>query len=215
MQIHVFHDTACPWCRIGKAHLKTALAQWDGEPVTVQYHTFFLNATIPVEGAEFRSYMLAKGGHQVPLEAFFDGPRRAGAAAGLTFNFEAITTAPNTLLSHRLIALTPPDRKEAIIDAIYAAYFEHGQDIGDLDVLVDVAVKTGWDAAEIHALLVSDTAEAAVKAEAQQAQELGVTGVPFFVVDNLFAFSGAQAPETILQVLRQAVDMRGEVETQQ
>lgn len=204
MRIDVFHDTACPWCRIGKQHLKLALAKWDGEPVEVYYHTFFLNADIPTEGYDFQSYMFAKGGGKMPLEGWFDAPRQMGAAVGVTFNFDKITRAPNTLLSHRLIALTPDEQQEAMIDALYAAYFEHGRDIGDLEVLVAIAVEQGLDAAVIRQKLVGDEAEAEILAEAREAHRLGINGVPFFVVNNLYGLSGAQPPEVLLQAIEQA-----------
>lgn len=203
MRIDVFHDTACPWCRIGKAHLKQTLADYP-EPVEVHYHTFFLNESIPPEGAEFREYMLAKGGGQVPLEQFFDGPRRAGARAGITFNFEQIEHAPNTLASHRLIAMTPEDQREAMIDAVYAAYFEHGRNIGDLDVLAAIAADVGLDRDGIRARLGTDEAAAEVITEARQAQRNGISGVPFFIFNNRLALSGAQPPQTMRRAMNQA-----------
>ena len=210
MQIAIYHDTACPWCRIGKAHLKTALKQWNGEPVTVTYHTYFLNPTIPAEGYSFQEYMTAKGGGQVPLEQWFARPREMGAQVGLTFNFEQITHAPNTLLSHQLIALAPDDKREAVIDAVYAAYFEHGRNIGDINVLVDIAASQGMDADDTRQQLANHAKKEAVLADAARGQEIGVQGVPFFVVNNRLAFSGAQPPETILQVLQKAADMATE-----
>jgi predicted DsbA family dithiol-disulfide isomerase len=205
MRIDVFHDTACPWCRVGKQHLKMALEKWDGEPVEVYYHTFFLNADIPKEGYDFKEYMFAKGGGRVPLEQWFDAPRQMGERVGVKFNFETITRAPNTLLSHRLIALTPESKKEAMIDALYAAYFEHGQDIGDLEMLVKIAGDVGLDMEDIRTRLQSDEGEREVLAEAQEAHRLGINGVPFFVVNNLYAFSGAQPPEVFLQAMKQSV----------
>ena len=206
MIIDVFHDTTCPWCRIGKKNLKDAIAQFDGEEVTVRYHTFFLNFQIPPEGEPFRSYMEAKGGGRIPLEGFFDAPRQAGAAAGLTFNFEKIEYAPNTLLSHRLIALTPEERKEALIDAIYRAYFEEGCNTGDLDVLVEIAANNGLDADEIRAQLLTDAARNEVIADAQQAHQIGITGVPFFIFNQKYALSGAHPASTLLNILEQVRD---------
>lgn len=146
IQVDVFHDTACPWRRIRKQHLKLALERWESEPVNVNYRAFLLNPNIAPEGHGFRAYMRAKGGGQVLLEQFFEASRRMGAAVGLTLNFEQIERAPNTLLSHRLIALTPGAQKETVIDAIYGAYFEHGRDIGDREVLVAIAASAGLDA---------------------------------------------------------------------
>ena len=205
MQIDVFHDIVCPWCRIGKQNLKLALEQWQGEPVEVNYRTFFLNPNMPPEGADFEPFMLAKGNNQIPLEQFFDAPRQMGASIGLTFNFEKIEKAPNTLLSHQLIGLTPPEKKEAIIDAVYAAYFEHGQDIGSLDVLVDIAQTNGLDGETIRQPLLANTARDEVLAEVQWAQAQQISGVPFFIFNQKYAFSGAQPPEVILQAMGQIV----------
>jgi predicted DsbA family dithiol-disulfide isomerase len=207
--IDVFHDTVCPWCRIGKAHLKQALTHWNGAPVEIRYRTFFLNEGIPAGGHDFRAYMLAKGGGRMRLEDFFDAPRRMGAKAGITFNFEAITRAPNSTDSHRLIALTPADGKEAMIDALYAAYFEYGRDIGDLDVLVEIAAAQGMDADTVRAWLLGDEARAEVLAEAHMAQQNGISGVPFFIFGNRFALSGAQPPELMLRALQQTADFAG------
>ncbi len=202
MKIDVFHDTVCPWCRIGKQQLKNALAQWDGTPVTVEYHPFFLNESIPLEGADFRRYMAAKGGSD-DIEFFFDAPRRAGAAVGLRFNFEAIQYAPNTLLSHRLIELAPQNLKETMIDALYKAYFENGLNIGDLSTLVQIAGQNGLDAETIARQLHGDDAREAVLTKAHEAQRMGVSGVPLFVFQDQYALSGAQPASKMLGLMRQ------------
>jgi predicted DsbA family dithiol-disulfide isomerase len=206
MTIDVFHDTVCPWCRIGKAHLKNALSQWEGEEPEVAYHAFFLNPDIPEEGYDFSEYMRAKGGGQVPLEQWFDAPRRMGREAGLTFNFESITRAPNSTRSHELIALTPEEHREEMIDALYTAYFEHGRDIGSLDVLLEIAEEQGLDPDRVTAELENRTMRERIHAEYRAAGRIGVTGVPFFVINRRLAFSGAQKPETVLEVLREATE---------
>ena len=144
--------------------------------------------------------MRQKGGGQVPLEYFFDAPRQRGAAVGLTFHFEKITRAPNTLLSHRLIALAPEAKQPALIEAIYAAYFEHGQDIGDLETLVRIAgeqdLETGW----VRTQLAGGAGQEEVLADIRWAREHGISGVPFFVLNGRYAFSGAQPPEVMLGI---------------
>lgn len=207
MHIDLFSDTVCPWCRIGKRHLELALAEWGretAEPVTLRYRSFFLDPTLPPEGRDFRAHMTAKGGGRVPLEQFFAAPRERGAAAGLTFNFEAIEKAPNTLLSHRLVALAPEATRGALLDALYAAYFEFGRDVGDLDVLAGLAAAVGLDAAATRAQLAGDAGAAEVLADVDFARQVGISGVPFFIFNERLAFSGAQPPDAILRVLRQA-----------
>ena len=206
MRIDLFSDTVCPWCRIGKRHLELALAEWPGaaEPVTIHYRSFFLDPTIPPEGRDFRGHMLAKGGGRLALEDFFATPRARGAAVGLTFDFEAITRAPNTLLSHRLVCLTPPERRGPLLDAIYAAYFEFGQDIGDANTLLAIAQAQGLDRAAVGEALAGDAGTADVLADVAFARQVGIQGVPFFIFNERLAFSGAQPPDVIRRVLNQA-----------
>ncbi len=203
MQIDVFSDTVCPWCRIGKRHLELALAEWDGEPVSVRYRSFFLDPTVPPEGRDFKAHMLAKGGGRMSLEDFFTMPRQRGAAVGLTFDFEAIGKSPNTMLSHRLVYLTPEGKRAEVLDAIYAAYFEHGRDIGDAAVLVEIAEAAGLDGAAVAEALAGDAGQDEVLDDVAYARQVGISGVPFFIFNGKYAFSGAQPPEAIRRVLEQ------------
>ncbi len=203
MKIDVFQDTVCPWCRIGKQHLKLALAQWEGGPVEVNYRTFFLNDQVPPEGYNFRDYMQKRFNGRVTLDALFERPREAGKRVGLEFNFDRVQKTPNTTLSHRLVALAPEEKKEAVVDAIYTAYFQDGRDIGDLEVLVAIAAEVGLDAEAIRQQLGGDAGLDQVLADVQWARQAGISGVPFFVINDRYAFSGAQPPDAILRVLQQ------------
>ena len=142
MIVDVFHDTVCPWCRIGKKHLDDAIGQWDGKDVMVRWHPFFLQPTTPAEGIDFREHMTRiKGdGNLAPL---FARVNQAGATCGLAFDFDRVAKMPNTTLSHRLIAISPDEKQAEVLDAIHHAYFEDGQDIGDLATLVEIAAKAG------------------------------------------------------------------------
>ncbi|MFO7322114.1 MAG: DsbA family oxidoreductase [Chloroflexota bacterium] len=208
MHIDIYHDTVCPWCRLGWEHLKLALARWQGEPVTVRHRPFFLNPDVPPEGYDFLPYMRQKFAGRMTPEMAFAGPTEAGKRIGVTYRFDLITKMPNTLLSHRLIELSPEAQRERVIEGIYAAYFEHGQDIGQIDVLANIAAEAGLDREAIAAALAGKDAEAEVLAQVRQAQQLGVQGVPLFVLDNLYAISGAHPPETLLNALRQVVENR-------
>ena len=201
MIVDVFHDTVCPWCRIGKRNLDTALAAWDGEPVTVRWRPFFLDETVPPEGLDFRSYFVERKGVADP-EPMFARVRQAGAAVGLDFRFDRVRYATNTLLSHRLIALTPSDCQSAVLDAIHRAYFEEGRNIGDFETLADVAAEVGLDRAAIADQLRGDDARDEVLAEATRAREMGITGVPLFLLDEALAVAGAQPASVLLGALR-------------
>lgn len=205
MHIDIYHDTVCPWCRIGKKNLQIALENFTEEPVTITYHTFFLNEGLPAEGADFREYMQTKVTGRIPLDQMFENPRRAGEKVGLKFNFDKIERAPNTALSHILIAFTPDDQKVAMIDALYKAYFEDGRDIGQRDVLLELAKAQGLDLEQVEAGLNDAALFAKVEQEAHEAQEMGITGVPFFIFNGKYALSGAQPPEMFARVLPQVV----------
>ena len=134
-----------------------------------------------------------------------------GAAVGLTFNFEQITRAPNSLLAHCLIALTPQEKQEALIEDLYAAYFEHGQDFGDEAVLLELAANYGLNGEQLQTELRSAALREQVQAEVQQAYQLGVTGVPFYVINQKYAFSGAQPPEAIINLFQQIQQKEGDL----
>lgn len=182
--------------------MQRSLQEWQGEPVEVTYRAFFLNPSIPPEGFDFIPYMQAKFNGRVDIKDALDGPRRMGEAVGLTLNMDKITKAPNSTLSHCLIALAPPDIREQVIEQIYAAYFEHGQDIGDVETLIQIGEKFGMSEDSLRVGLSGEAVRAQVEAEAREASRLGISGVPFFIVNEKYAFSGAQPPEAIVNVLR-------------
>ena len=183
--------------------MQRSLQQWQGEPITVEYKPFYLDPTIPPEGLDFRAKMNNKGGGRIPLEQFFDAPRQMGERMGLTFNFEGITKAPNTTLSHCLISLTPDGKVDSVIEDIYAAYFEHGQDIGDIEVLLKIAERHQLDAPSLRVQMMEAETQARVQAEVEESYRLGISGVPFFVINHKYAFSGAQPPEVITNILKE------------
>ncbi|MCK9910285.1 DsbA family protein, partial [Microbacteriaceae bacterium K1510] len=116
-------DTVCPWCRIGKQNLFTAIRQWDGEPVTLRYRSFFLDPNVPEQGLPFRESMAAITGPG-GLDQMFERVTAAGAAAGLTFRFDRVAFKPNTSASHQLIKLASEEKATEMVEAIYQAYFE-------------------------------------------------------------------------------------------
>lgn len=205
LTVDVVQDTVCPWCRIGKANLDAALRAWDGPPVVLRWHPFELDPTIPPEGMDFRTKMAAKMGRPASeLGPVFDRVRQAGAGTGLSFDFDRIGRAPNTLRSHALIAGVPAAVRDAVIDAIHAAYFEEGRDIGDPETLVAVAAGAGVPEDEARAILADPDALAAVREEAAGLSQSGISGVPFFVFGGTHALSGAQPPAALLAAMRQA-----------
>lgn len=209
MKIDVYHDIACPWCRIGKANLATALSAWTGEPVTVQFQPFLLDRDVPNDGVSVPEFYKAKFGAE-NLNSMFDRVKAAGKNAGVDFNFDTGIRAPSQD-AHRLIWLAPDDAKQAVLDGLHRAYFNDGQNIADLETLADIAAAAGMDRAETLARLQRDEGKAETAAGIEHATRLGVTGVPFFVFDDTYALSGAQPPATLLSAMQQTVTARQQV----
>ncbi|MBW4663212.1 MAG: DsbA family oxidoreductase [Chroococcus sp. CMT-3BRIN-NPC107] len=202
MLIDIFHDTACPWCRIGKKQLFDAIALI-GETIDIRWHPFLLDDTIPAEGVGFRSFMkLRKGIGANQLTQLFDYATQSGAKAGVKLDFDKVLLAVNTTLSHRLIALTPKTHKNVIVEAVYKAYFEDGLNIGDIDVLVRLGKGFGFDESKLKQQLTSDAALAEVREEAKAARERGISSVPFFVINNKVSISGSQSVDVFVQAMQ-------------
>jgi predicted DsbA family dithiol-disulfide isomerase len=210
MQIDVYHDIPCPWCRIGKANLAAALRRWDGEPVIVTWRPFLLDPDAPTKGVPARDFYRAKFGAE-NVAPMFERVRQAGQRAGVDFAFERAIRA-SSRDAHRLLHLAPEEQKTALLAALHQAYFSDGQNIADLETLAGLAAGVGMDREETLARLRSDEGEAETQAAIEDAYRLGVSGVPFFVFDGRYALSGAQPPEVILAAMRQTAGARAIVE---
>jgi predicted DsbA family dithiol-disulfide isomerase len=214
LAIDVVSDVVCPWCFIGKRHLDRALALWQAEQpeceVSVRWQPFFLNPDTPEAGEPYRPFLERKFGGAKQLEELWQRVREAGKPAGIDFAFEKIELRANTLKAHRLIHWAQKvgaggTASGDLIEALFAAQFLEGRHLGDRAVLADVAAACGMDReAVLHYLESSDDAEA-VRGSAIEAQHKGISGVPFFIFNNRLATSGAQAPDALLQTMRQAV----------
>lgn len=204
MRIDIFHDTACPWCRIGKRQLFDALAQWSGEAVEIHWHPFLLDDTIPAEGVPFRPFMEnRKGIDPDELDRLFHYTQQAGAAVGVKLDFENMPLAVNTTLSHGLIALAPAALKATVVEAVYQAYFEDGQNIGDLDILASLGTTVGIDRNWLRNQLQEEALRQQVIQESTGARQRGITSVPFFMFDNRVSISGSQSVKIFRQTLDQ------------
>lgn len=205
MRIDVFSDMVCPWCRIGKKNMEDAIAAWEektGETISVTYRAYQLDPTLPPEGKPFRETMEAKFGGSDRLDPMLQRVTDAGAAIGLTFRFDQVKRMPNTLMSHRVTAVLPEQLRPEWVTAAMRAYFEDGRDLSSLDVLLDIAAGIGADVEQLRQALDGDGGLAEVQSDLDSAQGIGITGVPFFVVDGKYALSGAYPVEQFLTAFR-------------
>jgi predicted DsbA family dithiol-disulfide isomerase len=194
MHIRLYSDMVCPWCRIGKKNLSDAIREWEDRTavdITISYHAFLLDPSLPPEGLPFKQAMSAKMGGESRLASALERVREAGANVGVTFRWDRVTRMPNTVLAHRITALLPEDRREEWVDAVMTAHFEYGRDIAKQDVLLELANDLGHDPNGLADRLAAGEGEAEVQADLQRAQRMGISGVPFFVIDDKFGLSGA------------------------
>jgi predicted DsbA family dithiol-disulfide isomerase len=206
VKLDIISDPICPWCYIGKANLDRALAQFPEHPFTIEWHPFQLNPDMPKAGMDRKTYLETKfGGKAAAVRAY--APVIAHAEqAGLTINLEAMQTTPNTIDAHRLIHWAGIEaRQTLIVDLLFAAYFVEGRDIGNAEVLADIADTAGLDAAVVTRLLASDADCDAIRARDAHSRKMGVTAVPTFIVAGKHAVPGAQPPDVWEQIIRDII----------
>ena len=201
MKIDIISDTICPWCFIGKRRLARTLALRPQPSVTISWRPYQLNPDMPTEGMDRARYLAAKFGGANRADRTYDRIRAAGREEGIDFRFERIRRTPNTVNSHRLVSFA--DRhgmQDAVVEALFMAYFTEGRDVGDPAVLADIAAACGIDPAEAATYIASDEDRDRIVAEDEHVRLMGVTGVPCFVIDERYAVSGAQSPEVFFQI---------------
>lgn len=206
MRIDIISDAVCPWCWVGKRRLEKALAQRPDLTLEITWRPYQLNPELPPEGRDRRQLMREKFGDGDRAKQVFQAIKQAGEAEDIPFDFDVIERSPNTLAAHRLIRWAAgAGVQDCVVEGLFAAYFAMGRDIGDTEVLMDVATGCGMDGALVGELLDDERDREMVIEEIDIARRMGVTGVPFFVFDGKYAVSGAQDPAVFLQVIDRAL----------
>jgi predicted DsbA family dithiol-disulfide isomerase len=203
IKIDVVSDVVCPWCYIGKRRLEKAIDQLkDKLDFQVEYHPFELNPDTPKEGVNHKEYLVKKFGGEERYQQLTNHVVDVAAQEGLKFNFGDANITPNTLDAHRLIAFAKkhgkqPEMKEALMNA----YFEKGIDLTQTKNLIALATRLGMNAEDVKLFLESDELAAEVKLEEQLNYKRGISGVPFYIINNKYGVSGAQPTEAFVQAL--------------
>ena len=207
MDVEIWSDVVCPWCYIGKRRFEQALSDFQHrDGVTVTWRSFQLDPSAPVATMGDPTERLAERYGMSRAQAETAQARVTAMAAGeeLDFHLDRARTG-NTFDAHRLIHLAASHgRQDAMKERLMAAYFVEGEAIGDRDVLARQAVSVGLDVQEVREMLTSDAYTDLVRHDELEARQLGITGVPFFVIDRTYGISGAQSPATITAALQQA-----------
>ncbi|PPR64195.1 MAG: hypothetical protein CFH10_00310 [Alphaproteobacteria bacterium MarineAlpha4_Bin2] len=196
ISIDVFSDPVCPWCFIGKRRLEEALQARPEIETEIRWHCFQLNPMMPREGMSREDYLALKFGNTDNARKLYTNISGIGEQAGIPFRFDRILIIPNTVNAHRLIRLAGQHGlHNEIVEQLFIEYFLHGMDIGKTNNLISLASSQGLNASEIEAYLKSSEDFEAIKREDMRARQLGIQGVPFFIIDRQYAISGAQEAE--------------------
>jgi predicted DsbA family dithiol-disulfide isomerase len=209
LTIDVVSDVVCPWCYIGKRRLERALAllavQYPDVDPEIRWHTFQLNPDIPPEGMSRADYVFGKFG--AGGVAKYEHIASVGKEVGIAFAFDKIIRQPNTVVAHSLIAVSEPGlAQDAMVEALFNAYFLEGRDLTEASVLMDIAVSAGMDRKDAEAHLQNSDLHNQTIDSDKAAREMGITGVPFFIFNRQVGLSGAHEAETLLQGMVEAMN---------
>ena len=200
--LYVFSDPVCPWCYIGKANLDRALESRPDHLLQVEWHPFQLNPDMPAQGADRRAYLEAKFGGKAEAARAYANVIDAATAAGVEINLEKMDRQPNTMNAHRLIHWAGLEgRQNAVVAALFRAYFRDGRDIGDAPTLAAIADEAGMDHAVTLRLLATDADLDDLRARDADARHKGVRAVPTFVLAREYVLQGAQPVALWQQVI--------------
>ncbi len=203
IKIDVVSDVVCPWCYIGKRRLEKAIAAVaDRVDITLEYHPFELNPDMPAEGRNQKEYLTQKFGGEERYHQLTHHVTKTAAQEGLQFDYQKQTTSPNTRNAHRLIWVAKKYGKQIEMkEALMKAYFTDGIDLTKTENLVTVAAHVGLDAAETETFLNSSEGVVDVTTEEMQNAQRGISGVPFYIINNQYGLSGAQPSEVFAEAL--------------
>lgn len=207
VKVDIWSDIQCPWCYIGKRKFESGVEQFGAE-VEVEYHSFELAPDTPVdfEGSP-ADYLSQRKGMPLPqVEEMLENVSAVAKSVGLDFDYGAVHQT-NTVKAHELIHYAKAKgRQLEMKERLLKAYFISGEHVGRVEGLADIAAELGFDHADVVRALESNEYLPAVKADVTQAQEYGISGVPFFVIDGKYGISGAQEAASFTQALQQARD---------
>jgi predicted DsbA family dithiol-disulfide isomerase len=206
LQIDIIADLVCPWCYLGKRRLDDALLAVRG-PNSVSWYPFQLNPAMPLAGMDVEEYLASKFGDPKEFQPALDKLTEVGKSEGINFNFDKVSRIPNTLNAHRVMKLAEAECANAsdLAEEFLKGFFESGLDIGDRDVLSELAMRHGLEYKDVARTLDNDLSRRAVLSQEAQVRQGGVIGVPNFLVNRRLFISGAQSTEALVNVFDRAV----------
>jgi len=205
IKIDIVSDVVCPWCYIGKRRIEKAMKELSHEfDFDVNYLPFELNPQTPPEGFNQKEYLVNKFGGPERYDQITTHVTHVAAAEGLKFDFDKQTVSPNTKDAHRVIWLAKQENKQfQAKEAFMKAYFEDGVDLSRKENIIAIAASAGLDKVRVASLLDSNEGTAEVNQLEQQNHQRGISGVPFYIINNQYGISGAQPSDVFIQALKQ------------
>ena len=196
IELDIFSDTVCPWCYIGKKRLENALNKYKNLVIKQTWRPFQLNPGMPPDGMDRQEYLISKFGSSDAAKTVYENIYEEGVKEGINFNFDLIEVTPNSFNSHRLLALAyKVDIQEKVLDDLFESYFLHGKNIGDPNILLQIAIKHNINAEEFKSYLSDQENIEPLANEAIQAKKMGINSVPTFIVNRQIVINGAQTSE--------------------
>ncbi|HYG03751.1 MAG TPA: DsbA family oxidoreductase [Chryseosolibacter sp.] len=204
IKIAVVSDVVCPWCYIGKRRLEEAVKEVEQDfEFEIAYYPFELNPDIPKEGINQRDYLTKKFGGQEQYRVTTANVSKVAATEGLAFDFEKQLVSPNTRDAHRLILFANQEGKQArVVEGLFKAYFTDGVDLTKIENLLSIAELSGLDRGRTELFLNSSTGNAEVAAAEKELSQMGISGVPFYIINDQYGISGAQPKETFIRAFQ-------------
>ena len=213
ISVDIVSDIVCPWCWLGASYFQMA-AKKSQRPIELTWRPYMLDPNVPSEGVPYKDYMKAKFGSSTQdgsgdrFKAMREALEAAAPTAGIKFRFDDIPMRPNTLNAHRLMRWAEGQGKASeTAEALFRAFFDDLEDVGNSAVLSAIAAKVGLDKDLVEDLLERDDDADKIREEIAFFQRLGVTGVPCFIYEGQFAVQGAQPAETHLAALEKAANL--------
>jgi predicted DsbA family dithiol-disulfide isomerase len=202
LSIEVVFDFVCPWCYLGVQRLAFLLARRQDLAIDLIWRPFLLNPDMPRQGMSRADYMIRKFGAEDRARRLYSSITEIAAAEGIVFNFANIRRTPNSVDAHRMIRYAAhPLIADRLVESIFRAHFIDGLDIGQPDILADLAAAQGLDRQVTLAFLASSEGTEFVHAENLHAHRLGINGVPCFLIDGDHAIAGAQESEVLERLI--------------
>ncbi|MGA8943881.1 MAG: DsbA family oxidoreductase [Thermoactinomyces sp.] len=206
MKIEIYHDLVCPWCRIGEKNLKDAISEWtmnSGELIEINYRSYMLYPEISREGVSFMEMMVRKMGNLSRAYQSLEQISQAGAPSGVNFFFQGIQSLPHTLPAHMLVKWAKQGQKTNLVEALFQSYFEKGLNIGNIDILSNIAASIGLDQTAAKQILEQKALKSKVEEDLEEAKKIGIQSIPFFIINDKLALTGAHPKENFLHAFRE------------